>query len=89
MHIAIAGNIGSGKTTLGDLIMGLYTPEKGSITLDGLDIKEYPSYWNAGPTAGNIIRLIAPILNVEYDEKKEVELLSEKKFNSSSEMKYY
>jgi len=30
------------------------------------------SYHNAGPTAGEIIRLIAPILNVEYDIDKDV-----------------
>ena len=30
------------------------------------------SYHNAGPTAGEVIRLIAPILNVEYNPDKEV-----------------
>tara|TARA_B110000459_G_scaffold41966_1_gene45858 strand:- start:6411 stop:8165 length:1755 start_codon:yes stop_codon:yes gene_type:complete len=43
-------------------------------------VKRNSSYWNAGPTAGNIIRLIAPILNVEYDEKKEVELSTYSEF---------
>jgi hypothetical protein len=32
------------------------------------------SYWNAGPAAGNIIRLVAPILGVEYNETKEIKL---------------
>ena len=32
------------------------------------------SYWNAGPAAGNIIKLVAPILGVEYNETKEIEL---------------
>jgi hypothetical protein len=30
------------------------------------------SFHNAGPTAGEIIRLIAPILNVEYNVDKDV-----------------
>jgi cell division protein FtsI (penicillin-binding protein 3) len=34
-------------------------------------IKRNSSFWNAGPTAGRIIELIAPLLNVEYNEKKE------------------
>ena len=32
------------------------------------------SYWNAGPAAGNIIKLVAPMLGVEYNETKEIEL---------------
>ena len=31
------------------------------------------SFHNAGPTAGEIIRLIAPILNIEYNVDKEIE----------------
>ena len=30
------------------------------------------SYHNAGPTAGEVIRLIAPILNIEHNPAKEV-----------------
>ena len=37
-------------------------------------IKRNSSYWNAGPTAGNIIQLVAPLLGVEYNEFKEIEL---------------
>ena len=73
--IGIVGSSGSGKTTLGDLIMGLYTPEKGSITLDGLDIKEYPSQWREmlGYVPQEVFILDGSIktnIAVEYDEKK-------------------
>ena len=39
---AVVGPTGSGKTTLADLIAGLYSPQKGSITFDGVDWKEFP-----------------------------------------------
>ena len=39
---AVVGTTGSGKTTLADLIIGLYKPQKGSITFDGTDWSEYP-----------------------------------------------
>ena len=40
--VAVIGPTGSGKTTLADLIIGLYKPQKGSITFDGIDWSEYP-----------------------------------------------
>ncbi len=39
--IGIIGNIGSGKSSMLDLICRLYDPSKGTISLDGIDIKEY------------------------------------------------
>ena len=39
---AVIGATGSGKTTLADLIVGLYRPQKGSITFDGIDWSEDP-----------------------------------------------
>ena len=38
--VAIIGRIGSGKTTIEKLIMGLYEPENGSIRIDGIDLRQ-------------------------------------------------
>jgi ATP-binding cassette subfamily C protein LapB len=39
-HVGILGKIGSGKSTIQKLIMGLYAPTEGSITIDGIDINQ-------------------------------------------------
>ena len=39
-HVAIIGRVGSGKTTLQKLILGLYQPSAGSIRIDGVDIRQ-------------------------------------------------
>lgn len=39
--VGITGNIGSGKSTLVNLMLRLYEPQKGSILLNGQDIREY------------------------------------------------
>ena len=39
-HVAVLGRVGSGKTTLKKLILGLYQPKSGSIRLDGVDIRQ-------------------------------------------------
>jgi len=38
--VGIIGPIGSGKTTLGKLILGLYEPSSGMVTMDGTDIRQ-------------------------------------------------
>jgi ATP-binding cassette subfamily C protein LapB len=38
--IAILGKIGSGKSTLGKLIMNLYSPTSGSVIFDGTDVRQ-------------------------------------------------
>ena len=37
---AIVGESGSGKTTIVDLLLGLYEPDKGRITIDGMDLNK-------------------------------------------------
>ena len=39
--IAIVGHSGAGKTTLMNLLMGFYFPEKGRVSIDGLDTREW------------------------------------------------
>jgi ATP-binding cassette subfamily C protein LapB len=39
-HVAIIGRVGSGKSTINRLIMGLYQPTAGSIKIDGVDIRQ-------------------------------------------------
>lgn len=39
-HIALIGRIGSGKTTIERLIMGLYEPQDGAIRIDGIDTRQ-------------------------------------------------
>jgi ATP-binding cassette subfamily C protein LapB len=38
--VAVIGRVGSGKTTLQRLILGLYTPTQGTIAIDGIDLRQ-------------------------------------------------
>lgn len=39
-HVAIIGKVGSGKSTINRLILGLYQPSEGNIKIDGVDIHQ-------------------------------------------------
>jgi ATP-binding cassette, subfamily C, bacterial LapB len=39
-HVAIVGRIGSGKTTIAKLLLGLYHPSEGNVMMDGSDIRQ-------------------------------------------------
>jgi ATP-binding cassette subfamily C protein LapB len=39
-RVAIIGPIGSGKTTVGRLLLGLYEPKSGMVSMDGTDIRQ-------------------------------------------------
>ena len=43
--IAFVGASGAGKTTMVDLLLGLLEPARGSISVDGMDIREDVSAW--------------------------------------------
>lgn len=39
-RVVVIGRVGSGKTTLQKLILGLYAPTEGSVMLDGVDLRQ-------------------------------------------------
>ncbi|AXI10770.1 ABC transporter ATP-binding protein [Oceanobacillus zhaokaii] len=43
--VAFIGESGAGKTTLVDIILGLFHPEKGSVLVDGKNIHDQKSLW--------------------------------------------
>jgi len=40
-RVGVIGRIGSGKTTVGRLLLGFYEPEEGRILVDGVDSRQY------------------------------------------------
>jgi ATP-binding cassette, subfamily B, bacterial PglK len=43
--VAFIGESGAGKTTIVDIILGLFTPENGQVLVDGINLKEQKSIW--------------------------------------------
>ncbi|MFH5779459.1 ABC transporter ATP-binding protein [Heyndrickxia oleronia] len=43
--VAFIGESGAGKTTLVDIILGLYSPQKGTILVDGKNLNKIKSIW--------------------------------------------
>lgn len=39
-HVALLGRVGSGKSTIARMILGLYPPEEGLVLIDGTDIRQ-------------------------------------------------
>ncbi len=39
-HVALLGRVGSGKSTIARLILGLYPPEDGLVMIDGTDVRQ-------------------------------------------------
>ena len=51
-RVALVGENGAGKTTLARLLLGLYQPTQGAITVDGIDLSEVdPEEWRREATA--------------------------------------
>lgn len=46
MAVALIGHSGAGKTTLADIILGLYKPQRGCVRLEGTDIKKLSGKWS-------------------------------------------
>ncbi len=39
-HVVILGRVGSGKSTLNKLLLGLYAPSEGAVFMDGVDLRQ-------------------------------------------------
>lgn len=69
--LALAGSSGAGKTTLVDTLLGLHSPETGSITVDGRSIDADPRAWqaNIGYVPQEVFILDATLAeNIAFDE---------------------
>lgn len=69
MRIGLVGANGSGKSTLIKLATGLYRPEEGQVTLDGLSLDE----WDPRELARRIGVLFQPHLNFKLSARDNVE----------------
>ncbi len=79
--VALVGHTGAGKTTIVNLLLRFYDPQRGRITVNGVDTRRIPAdvlrgligyvqqdiFLFAGDVAGNI-RLSAPLTDVEVQQ---------------------
>ena len=73
--VALVGGSGAGKTTLVDLLLGLHVPTHGSITVDGVNIKERLQGWQLGigyVPQDVFLRDATLAENVAFDQPSEV-----------------
>ena len=43
-HVALLGRVGSGKSTIARMILGLYPPQEGMVLVDGIDIAQFDPF---------------------------------------------
>ncbi len=43
-HVALLGRVGSGKSTVARMILGLYPPQEGMVLLDGIDVGQFDPF---------------------------------------------
>ena len=63
--LAVVGASGSGKSTLASLLLRLYDPDSGRITVDGIDIRELSAEWLRN-NMGVVSQVSIQDLNVGY-----------------------
>lgn len=84
---AIVGRSGSGKTTIGTLLLRLYDPQSGGIFLDGIDLKELNPKWlrqNIGAVNQEPVLFSGTIReNILYGLKDGDEHLTEQHFDNA------
>ena len=77
--LGIVGSSGAGKSTLVDLLLGLIVPSRGSITIDGLNLKNVLSAWrsrvgyvpqNVALFDGTIAQNVALTWTNDFDEDR-------------------